>query len=84
MRSCRSFVCVLFAICFTVSSALTAAATAKPNLVVFYADDLGWGECGCYRCTDIPTPNIDALAKNGVKFTQGYVAATYCSHRGRA
>ena len=56
-----------------------ASAADKPNLVIFYADDLGWGECGCYGCKDIPTPNIDSIAKNGIRFTQGYVAATYCS-----
>lgn len=58
---------------------LGAAEPGKPNVVIFYADDLGWGECGCYGCKDIPTPHIDAIAKNGVRFTQGYVAATYCS-----
>lgn len=56
-----------------------APAADKPNLVIFYADDLGWGETSCYGCKDIPTPNIDSLAANGVRFTQGYVAATYCS-----
>lgn len=52
---------------------------AQPNVLIFYADDLGYGETGVFGCKDIPTPNIDALAKNGVKFQQGYVAATYCS-----
>jgi arylsulfatase A-like enzyme len=47
--------------------------------VIIYADDLGWGETGVQGATDIPTPNIDSLARNGVRFTQGYVAATYCS-----
>lgn len=56
-----------------------ADAADKPNLVIFYADDLGWGETGVFGCKDIPTPHIDSLAKNGVKFPQGYVAATYCS-----
>lgn len=56
-----------------------AKAAEKPNVVIFYADDLGWGECGCYGCKDIPTPHIDSMAKNGVRFTSGYVAATYCS-----
>lgn len=51
----------------------------KPNLVIFYADDLGWGELGCQGNAEIPTPHIDSLAKQGVRFTQGYVAATYCS-----
>jgi arylsulfatase A-like enzyme len=55
------------------------AAADKPNVVIFYADDLGWGETGVYGVKDIPTPNIDAIAKNGIKFAQGYVAATYCS-----
>jgi arylsulfatase A-like enzyme len=64
-----------------VTALLTALASAadKPNLVIFYADDLGWGETSCYGCKDIQTPNIDSLATNGVRFTQGYVAATYCS-----
>ncbi len=56
-----------------------AEAADKPNLVIFYADDLGWGETGAFGNKDIPTPHIDSLAKNGVKFIQGYVAATYCS-----
>jgi arylsulfatase A-like enzyme len=56
-----------------------AADARKPNLVIFYADDLGYGECGCYGCKDIPTPHIDSIAKNGIRLTQGYVAATYCS-----
>ena len=53
--------------------------SGKPNLLIFYSDDQGWGETGCYGNNQIPTPNIDALAANGVRFTQGYVAATYCS-----
>jgi len=59
---------------------VTAATAAPPNIIIFYADDLGWGELGCQgHTTDIPTPHIDSLAKNGLRFTQGYVAATYCS-----
>src|SRR5688572_19153875 len=52
---------------------------AKPNLLIIYADDLGWGELGCQGNREIPTPHIDSIAKNGVRFTNGYVAATYCS-----
>jgi arylsulfatase A-like enzyme len=58
---------------------LRADDATKPNLVIFYSDDQGWGETGCYGNPEIPTPHIDSLAKNGVRFTQGYVAATYCS-----
>lgn len=78
MRSPRVSGCVLLAAVLATSSTHVSAAD-KPNVVIFYADDLGWGECGCYGCKDIPTPNIDAIAKNGIKCTQGYVAATYCS-----
>ncbi|MCE2860885.1 MAG: Arylsulfatase [Verrucomicrobiota bacterium] len=52
---------------------------ARPNVVIFFADDLGWGELGCQGNPQIPTPHIDAIAREGVRFTNGYVAATYCS-----
>ncbi|MFM9032065.1 MAG: sulfatase [Opitutaceae bacterium] len=56
-----------------------ASVAAQPNVVIFYADDLGWGELGCQGNSQIPTPHTDAIARNGVRFTNGYVAATYCS-----
>jgi arylsulfatase A-like enzyme len=56
-----------------------AAAGKKPNILVLFCDDTGWGEFGFQGAKQIPTPNIDSIAKNGVRFTQGYVAATYCS-----
>ncbi|MEY4181040.1 MAG: Arylsulfatase [Planctomycetota bacterium] len=62
-----------------VARAAERDAGAKPNMVVFYSDDQGWGETGAYGNKEIPTPHIDSLAKHGVRFTQGYVAATYCS-----
>ena len=61
-----------------VYSQLANAATSKPNVLIIYADDLGWAETGAQGCKDIPTPNIDSIAANGVRCTQGYVAATYC------
>lgn len=51
----------------------------KPNVIVFLSDDVGYGEYGFQGNKEIPTPNIDGIAKNGVRFTSGYVAATYCS-----
>jgi arylsulfatase A-like enzyme len=51
----------------------------RPNFLIIYADDLGYGETGIQGCKDIPTPHIDSIAKNGLRCTQGYVAATYCS-----
>ena len=47
----------------------------KPNILWILADDLGYGDLGCYGCKDIPTPNIDALAASGTRFTQYYATA---------
>ena len=58
--------------------AASAADPKKPNVIVILSDDVGYGEYGFQGCKDIPTPNIDSIAKNGVRFTSGYVAATYC------
>lgn len=80
MRSNGNVICwvAVFALWIGFAGVRTEAA-GKPNLVIFYADDLGWGETGVQGNKDIPTPHIDSIAKNGVRFTQGYVAATYCS-----
>jgi arylsulfatase A-like enzyme len=55
-----------------------AAESRKPNVIIFLSDDVGWGEYG-FQGGDIPTPHIDSIAKNGVRFTQGYVSGPYCS-----
>src|SRR5947209_4845320 len=57
----------------------SAAEAKKPNVIILLADDVGWGEFGFQGNKQIPTPNIDSIAKNGVRFTNGYIAATYCS-----
>ena len=49
------------------------------NLIILLADDLGYAELGCQGNHDVPTPNIDNIAKKGVRFTQGYVTASNCS-----
>lgn len=56
-----------------------AHAVEKPNILIFYIDDMGWGQPGCYGGKLAPTPNIDALAASGVRFTSGYVSAPVCS-----
>jgi arylsulfatase A-like enzyme len=60
---------------------VTAAARAaeRPNIVLLVADDLGYGELGCYGGEEIPTPHIDSLAAGGVRFSDGYVTAPYCA-----
>ncbi len=49
-----------------------------PNIVVIMADDLGYADLGCYGCKDIPTPHIDGLAENGVRFTSAYATGNMC------
>jgi arylsulfatase B len=51
----------------------------RPNIVLLLADDLGYGELGCQGNPQIPTPHIDSIAQDGVRFTSGYVTAAYCS-----
>ncbi|RLD25439.1 MAG: hypothetical protein DRI70_07115, partial [Bacteroidetes bacterium] len=50
----------------------------KPNVVLIYIDDLGYGDLGVYGCTDIPTPNIDRLAAEGVQCTASYITNPPC------
>ncbi len=55
------------------------AAADKPNIVLILADDLGWGDLGCYGQAKIKTPNLDRLAKDGMRFTQAYAGSTVCA-----
>jgi len=59
--------------------AVPAFGETKPNIVVILADDLGYGEVGCEECDGIPVPHIDSIAKNGVRFTDGYASHPVCS-----
>ncbi|TWU33375.1 sulfatase-like hydrolase/transferase [Novipirellula artificiosorum] len=54
-------------------------ASERPNLVILLADDLGFGDVGFNGCQDIPTPNIDSLARDGVRFSNGYSSHPFCS-----
>jgi arylsulfatase A-like enzyme len=56
-----------------------AAAERKPNIVVIVADDLGYADLGCQGSKEVVTPHIDSIAKNGVRFTSGYVSCPVCS-----
>ena len=58
---------------------LVAQADRKPNIVFILADDLGYGELGCYGQKKIRTPNIDKLASQGIKFTHHYTGAPVCA-----
>lgn len=58
---------------------LQAANAQKPNIVLIVADDMGYGDLESYGCTDIRTPNIDRLAKQGVRFTSFYANGPECT-----
>ncbi|HEX8187969.1 MAG TPA: sulfatase-like hydrolase/transferase [Pyrinomonadaceae bacterium] len=55
------------------------AQAGRPNVLYIMADDLGWGDLSCYGRPDYRTPNLDRLASEGVRFTQGYAAAPVCT-----
>ena len=67
---------ILFLVALTAS---LHAATDRLNVVFIIADDLGWGELGCYGQQKIPTPNIDRLAAQGMRFTRHYSGAPVCA-----
>jgi N-sulfoglucosamine sulfohydrolase len=69
-------------ICFLFSLALLnsyLSAQDQPNIIVFIADDVSWNDFGCYGNPGVRTTNIDALAANGIKFTNAYLTASSCS-----
>jgi arylsulfatase A-like enzyme len=63
------------------SSLTLANQSEKPNVVIFYTDDQGTLDAGCYGSKDLQTPNMDRLAKNGVRFTQAYAHTVCCPSR---
>src|SRR5688500_16024594 len=60
-------------------AAAAEAQARRTNVVLFLADDLGYGDLGCYGHPRIRTPNLDAFAKQGVRLTQCYSASAVCS-----
>ncbi len=72
----QTTILAIFAVCF---AAPAFAGERKPNIVILLADDLGYADLGFQGCQDIPTPNIDALARSGVRCTHAYVSCPYCS-----
>lgn len=55
------------------------SATGRPNIIFILADDLGWGELGCYGSDKIKTPSIDRLAAEGMRFTAAYCGTSVCA-----
>ncbi|XP_006274655.2 arylsulfatase D-like [Alligator mississippiensis] len=76
----RSYLATLLAFgLFLQTCGMSAAMESKPNILLLMADDLGIGDIGCYGNHTIRTPNIDRLAKEGIKLTQHIAAAPLCT-----
>ncbi|MHC4675661.1 MAG: sulfatase, partial [Planctomycetota bacterium] len=70
---------LLIVLCTFISLPQAAVAGQKPNFVIILIDDLGWTDLGCFGSTFYESPNVDALAAAGMKFTDGYAACPVCS-----
>lgn len=76
MKICTLLISLILVI---VSVVEDTSAADRPNIVVIMADDLGYGDVGCYGATELQTPNIDRLAAEGLRFTSGYCSASTCT-----
>lgn len=83
MKSFQSLLLLILAIfvvsCNTKPKAPETSASDKPNVVLIYIDDLGYGDVSCYGATEISTPNIDRLAENGLLFTNAHCSSATCT-----
>ena len=87
MRSFRTLIVGLITFSWTglaviglaVIGGVAAGGDGRPNLLLIIGDDMGYADVGFQGCKDIPTPHLDSLAGDGVRFTQGYVSGPYCS-----
>src|SRR5210317_1820345 len=70
---------LLYGMATSCSLETTKSTKQKPNIIYILADDLGYGELGCFGQEKIETPQIDALAETGIRFTQHYSGAPVCA-----
>ena len=56
-----------------------AFAAGRPNIIIIYVDDLGYGDLSCYGATEVQTPNVDKLAENGIAFTDAHCSSSTCT-----
>lgn len=66
-------------LCAAVTAQEAGRVPARPNVILVMADDLGWGDLGCFGHPDVKTPHLDALANEGLRFTRFHAAAPVCS-----
>ncbi|HUV12081.1 MAG TPA: arylsulfatase [Acidobacteriota bacterium] len=75
----RTFICAFFLLCFG-SGCTNPTEETLPNVVIIYADDMGYGDLSIQNAESrIPTPNLDQLAKQGIRFTDGHSSSGICS-----
>lgn len=77
-RKNKGHIILLLAVLF-VAGRTDVFAQSKPNIIILYADDLGYGDLGCYGASAVKTPNIDRLAAKGVRFTDAHCTAATCT-----
>ena len=71
--------CLFLAGCGASENSKNSDSAKKPNVVIIYVDDLGYADVGAYGALGVPTPNVDRLAQNGIKFTDGHCSAATCT-----
>jgi len=76
---CRLLAVLFFAPLAASQAADPAPPTGRPNIVIILSDDMGYADTGAYGCKDIPTPNIDRIAQQGVRFTDAYANGAFCT-----
>ena len=79
ISSLTTLVAAMLVMLFATTSPTAKASTSLPNIVIILADDLAWADVGCYGSTFHETPNLDRLAAQGMRFTNGYAAHMSCS-----
>ena len=75
----HDFLMVALALCGLQSSSTLHAEESRPNVIILFIDDQGYYDLSCYGATEFKTPRIDAMAREGVRFTDYYAAAPICS-----
>ena len=79
MKKCTTALLLIFGLCSVNAQTRTTNRAQKPNVILIYVDDLGYGDLGCYGATKIKTPALDGLAASGIRFTNGNSSSATCT-----